>query len=91
MFTSFLFIISIVSFLLIGELHLQSDDIFTKEYSQSAFYRKDPVRIIAAHTDDSSITENDLETIRKIPYVRTADSCSYSNDINFYLDRGTVL
>ena len=89
MFTSFLFIISIVSFLLIGELHLQSDDIFTKEYSQSAFYRKDPVRIIAAHTDDSSITENDLETIRKIPYVRTADSCSYSNDINFYLDRGT--
>lgn len=89
MFTSFLFIISIVSFLLIGELHLQNDDIFTKEYSQSAFRRKDPVRIIAAHKDDSDITEEDLKTIRKIPYVETADSCSYANDINFYLERGT--
>ncbi len=88
MFTSFLFIISIVSFLLIGELHLQSDDIFTKEYSQAAFRRKAPERLIAAHTDDSEITEDALDEIRKIPYVKTADSCSYANDINFYIKQG---
>lgn len=88
MFTSFLLIISMVSFLLIGELHLQSDDIFTREYSQAAFRRKAPERIVAAHTDDSEITEEDLEEIRKIPYVRTADSCSYANDINFYIKKG---
>lgn len=86
LFTSFLFIISIVSFLLIGELHVQGDDIFTKEYSHEAFLRKEPKRIIAAHTDDSIITENDLEEIKKIHYVETADPCSYSNDINFYLE-----
>ena len=88
LFTTFLFIISIVSFLLIGELHVQSDDIFTKEYSQAAFLRKEPKRIIAAHTDDSDITENDLKEIRKIRYVEIADPCSYANDINFYLEEG---
>ena len=88
LFTSFLFIISIVSFLLIGELHVQGDDIFTKEYSQEAFLREEPKRIIAAHTDDSVITEDDLEEIRKIRYVEIADPCSYANDINFYLEEG---
>lgn len=88
MFTSFLFIISMVSFILIGELHLKADDIFTKEYSQAAFRRKSPERLIAAHTDNSKITEKDLEEIRKIPYVQTVDSCSYANDINFYIEKG---
>lgn len=88
MFTSFLFIISLVSFLFIGELHLQADDIFTKEYSQDAFYKKCPERLIAAHTDKSEITDNDIKNIQKIKYVKTADPCSIANDINYYIDEG---
>ncbi len=71
-----------------GRTALFTTYIFTKEYSQAAFLREEPKRIIAAHTDDSDITENDLEEIRKIRYVETADPCSYANDINFYLEEG---
>ncbi|MCI9079526.1 MAG: ABC transporter ATP-binding protein [Lachnospiraceae bacterium] len=88
LFTTFLLIISIVSFLLIGELHVKSDDIFTKEYSEEAFLRKEPKRIIAEHIDNSVITEEDLEEINEIRYIETTDPCSYANDINFYLEDG---
>lgn len=87
MFTSFLFIISIISFLLIGELHLHKDDIFTKEYSQSAFCHEDSTRLVAKRTDENEVTDEDVKKINKIPYVNVVDSCDIANDINFYLEK----
>lgn len=85
-FTMFLFVISAISFLLIGELYLHKDDITTKAYSRNAFYREDPERLIAKRGDGAAITEQDLEAIRGISGVTMADSCDVANDINFYIE-----
>lgn len=86
LFTLFLFVISAISFLLIGELYLHRDDITTKAYSRNAFYREEPERLIAKRGDGAAITEQDLETIRGIAGVTMADSCDVANDINFYIE-----
>ncbi len=88
MFIMFLFVISTVSFLFIGELYLHKDDTDTKVYTQKAFYRQNPNRIVIAHEDGSAITEEELEKIRKIAYVKQVDSCDLANDINFYMEQG---
>lgn len=88
LFTMFLFVISGISFLLIGELYLHKDDITTKAYSQNAFYREEPERLIAKRGDGGAVTEQDLETIRGISGVTMADSCDVANDINFYIEEG---
>lgn len=84
--TSFLLIISVVSFLLIGEINLHGEDVFTKKYSQDAFYRQEPARLVAAHKDGSAISDKDLEEIKNTAYVETADSCDLANDINYYIE-----
>ena len=87
MFTGFLLVISIVSFLLIGELQVNADDIFTKEYSKNAFYHDDSTRLVVKHTDGSAMTNDDVEKISKLRYVETVDTCDLANDINFYLEK----
>ena len=84
--TSFLLIISVVSFLLIGEINLHGEDVFTKKYSQDAFYRQDPTRLVVAHEDGSAISDKDIETLESVAYVETVDSCDLANDINYYIE-----
>ena len=45
LFTLFLIVVSAVSFVLIGELNLKSDDICTKNYDGLAFARQSDKRI----------------------------------------------
>lgn len=87
LFTIFLFLVSSVSFLLIGELHLHGDDIFTKTYVKDAFAREDSMRLVAKHTDGSAITAQDLKSLCDVPYVETTDSCDLASDVNFYLEK----
>lgn len=86
LFTSFLFVICIVSFLFIGELYQYADDTNTKIYSQSAFYREDDTRLVARHSDGSAITAADVEQISALSNVVAVDSCDVANDINFYME-----
>ena len=86
MFTAFLMIIAMASFLLMGELFLHADDITTKVYSNKAFYKQDDTRIVVKKTDGSLLTEEDYENIRKLSYVELVDSCDYANDINYYIE-----
>lgn len=86
LFTSFLFIISLVSFVFIGELFMNRDDYSTKDYSHSTFYREDDTRLVAKREDGADLTADDLEKIKSTANVVTADTCDYANDINFYLD-----
>lgn len=86
LFTSFLFIISLVSFIFIGELFMNRDDYSTRDYSHSTFYREDDTRLVAKRTDGAELTSDDLETLKSTANVVTADTCDYANDINFYLE-----
>lgn len=85
LFTFFLFIISTVSFVLIGEICVKSDDIFTKDYEDSAFARKDDKRIVVKKKNGKNITSQDIDKIKKVRYVNHVDSCDYANDINYYI------
>lgn len=87
LFTAFLFVVSAVSFLFIGLLRLHSDDYSTRTYSQAAFCREDPTRIVVKRTDGGGLTKNDITQLSSISHVKTVDSCDYANDINFYLEQ----
>lgn len=88
LFTAFLFVVSVVSFLFIGELYFQADDIIAKEYSKAAFRKESRVRLVAKRNDEKELTKKDIEKMRTVRYVEMVDSCDYANDINFYLEEG---
>ena len=85
----FIFIMSALFFVLIGIIRTREDDIFTKQYQKKAFYKEDDTRIVIRKSDGSDITLSDIEAIKALRYVETADICDISNDINFYLEEGT--
>ncbi len=86
LFTIFLLVIAVASFLLWGELFMHEDDIFTKRYSQQAFYKQDDTRLVVKKTDGSEITEADLKEILSLSNVAEIDPCDYANDINYYIE-----
>lgn len=86
LFTMFLLIISVVSFLFIGQLYMNADDIFTKEYSQKGFYKANATRLVVKKEDGSTFTDEDLEVISKLNHVTVVDSCDFANDINYYIE-----
>ena len=85
LFTVFLTIIGIASFLLLGELLVYEDDIITKVYSNKAFYQQNDTRLVVKKADGSLLTEEDFDRIHKISNVVAVDSCDYANDINYYV------
>ena len=88
LFTAFLFVVSVVSFLFIGELYLQADDIFTKEYNEAAFRRESDVRLVVKRNDEKKLTKKDIEKMRTVRNVKMVDPCDAANDFNFYLEEG---
>lgn len=84
LFTAFLFVIGVVSFLFIGELFMRRDDTLTKKYSTSVFYREDQKRLVVKRRDGKEITKEDVEKLYSVSNVENVDSCDYANDINFY-------
>ncbi len=85
LFTIFLLAISLVSFVFIGELYMNADDIFTKSYSQKGFYHEDETRLVVKKADGSAITQEDVAKMAAVKNVVTVDSCDFANDINFYI------
>lgn len=86
LFTTFLFIISVASFIFVGELFQHRDDYSTRHYTQSAFTREDMTRIIVKHPDNSEMTREDYDALSSISNVKDVDLCNLANDINFYLE-----
>jgi energy-coupling factor transporter ATP-binding protein EcfA2 len=89
LFTIFLFIISTVSFLFVGELFMNKDDYATKSYSHATFYKEDDTRLVVKRSDGEALTNDDIEEISSVANVVTVDSCDYANDINYYIEEGT--
>lgn len=88
LFTAFLFVISTVSFLFIGELFMNKDDYATRDYSHATFYQENDTRLVVKRSDEKPLTKKDLKEISSLANVVTVDSCDYANDINFYLEEG---
>lgn len=88
LFTAFLLIISLVSFVLIGELYLHGDDYATRVYSQSTFYKEDDTRLVVKRKDGKDLVQKDIDKMSSVRNVEIVDSCDIANDINFYLEEG---
>ncbi len=86
LFTMFLLIVSVVSFLFIGQLYMNADDIFTKEYSQKGFYKANATRLVVKKEDGTTFTQEDMDIIRDVNHVIVVDSCDFANDINYYIE-----
>ncbi len=86
LFTIFLSIIAIASFLLLGQLFVHEDDITTKIYSNKAFYQNSDTRLVVKKADGTLFTEDDYKKIAAITHVAMVDSCDYANDINYYIE-----
>lgn len=86
LFTAFFLITAVVSFLFIGELLMNEDDCFTKEYDSSAFYHKDDTRLVVKRQDAKEITKKDQKRIEKLANVEEVDPYDTVNDINYYIE-----
>lgn len=86
LFTVFLTIIAVASFLLMGQLFVYEDDITTKFYSNKAFYQENDTRLVVKKADGTAMTEADYEKIAGLSNVTMVDSCDYANDINYYIE-----
>ncbi len=88
LFTFFLFVVSTVSFLFIGELYQHADDTLTKEYSTAVFRKKDRERLVVKREDGKEITQEDIEKFNSLSNVVMADSCDYAETPWTGSDRG---
>lgn len=85
LFTIFLMVVSVVSFLFVGEIFSHADDTLTKEYSNNAFYHKDEKRLVVGRKDGKEITDDDVDKIAGVRNVVSVDKYDIVNDINYYI------
>ena len=88
LFMGFFLAAAIVSFLFIGQLLMNADDIYTKEYSATSFARKDDKRISLRCKDQKFMTKKDIDRLTKMKHVVSVDQYDIVNDINYYFEEG---
>lgn len=88
LFMGFFLAAAIVSFLFIGQLLMNADDIYTKEYSATSFARKDDKRISLRRKDQKFMTKKDVDRLTKMKHVVSVDQYDIVNDINYYFEEG---
>lgn len=88
LFRVFLLLTAVTSFVFIGQLYANADDIKTKNYDQDVFYQKNDSRLSVRKSDGSAITQKDMDKFKEVKNVVTADQYDYANDINYYIDKG---
>lgn len=77
LFMGFFLAAAIVSFLFIGQLLMNADDIYTKEYSATSFARKDDKRISLRRKDQKFMTKKDIDRLTKMKHVVSGGSVRY--------------
>ena len=88
LFMGFFLAAAIVSFLFIGQLLMNADYIYTKEYSATSFARKDDKRISLRRKDQKFMTKKDIDRLTKMKHVVSVDQYDIVNDINYYFEEG---
>lgn len=84
LFTAFLLVTAMVSFLFLGELLMNADDRLSKVYDPAAYANETKTRIVVRHPDNKPITEQDMKVLREVKYVTMVDQYDCVNDINYY-------
>lgn len=84
LFLFFFLITATVSFMFIGQLLMNADDVFTREYSGDAFAKEDATRLSVRRKDGLALTEKDTEKMAKLSNVVSVDMYDVANDINYY-------
>ena len=88
LFMGFFLAAAIVSFLFIGQLLMNADDIYTKKYSATSFARKDDKRISIRRKDQKFMTKKDIDRPTKMKHVVSVDQYDIVNDVNYYFEEG---
>ena len=88
LFMGFFLAAAIVSFLFIGQLLMNADDIYTKKYSATSFARKDDKRISIRRKDQKFMTKKDIDRLTKMKHVVSVDRYDIVNDVNYYFEEG---
>ena len=88
LFMGFFLAAAIVSFLFIGQLLMNADDIYTKKYSATSFARKDDKRISIRRKDQKFMTKKDIDQFTKMKHVVSVDQYDIVNDVNYYFEEG---
>ena len=88
LFMGFFLAAAIVSFLFIGQLLMNADDIYTKKYSATSFARKDDKRISIRRKDQKFMTKKDIDQLTKMKHVVSVDEYDIVNDVNYYFEEG---
>ena len=88
LFMGFFLVAAIVSFLFIGQLLMNADDIYTKKYSATSFARKDDKRISIRRKDQKFMTKKDIDRLTKMKHVVSVDQYDIVNDVNYYFEEG---
>lgn len=84
LFFVFFLLTATVSFMFIGQLLMNADDVFTKEYSDEAYAKEDSTRVSVKRKDGKPLTDKDISTMEKIKNVVSVDQYDLVNDINYY-------
>ena len=88
LFMGFFLAAAIVSFLFIGQLLMNADDIYTKKYSATSFARKDDKRISIRRKDQKFMTKKDIDQLTKMKHVVSVDQYDIVNEVNYYFEEG---
>lgn len=88
LFMGFFLAAAIVSFLFIGQLLMNADDIYTKKYSATSFARKDDKRISIRRKGQKFMTKKDIDQLTKMKHVVSVDQYDIVNDVNYYFEEG---
>ena len=88
LFMGFFLAAAIVSFLFIGQLLMNADDIYTKKHSATSFARKDDKRISIRRKDQKFMTKKDIDQLTKMKHVVSVDQYDIVNDVNYYFEEG---
>ena len=88
LFMGFFLAAAIVSFLFIGQLLMNADDIYTKKYSATSFARKDDKRISIRRKDQKFMTKKDIDQLTKMKHVVSVNQYDIVNDVNYYFEEG---
>ena len=87
MFFAYFAMTALVSFLFLGELFIQSDDIRTRVYDSSAYLQENDCRLSVRHSDGSAITDKDIQKLGHVKYVESVDAYDEVSDIRYYIDK----
>lgn len=86
LFLVFLLVTAAVSFIFLGDIYSNWDDVFTKVYDNNAFLNSDITRIVVKKPDGSEITKDDISRMDSVKYVTMTDQYGFVDDINYYID-----